>query len=186
MIGSQVVDSGVLTLEPDRSRRRSSIGTPRLSETSRRPASAGKGGSASSRPVPGRCLRAPEWGCCTFVCRPRGAEPRNHAKKTTRRKARRRSHVRRPPSATVGARQQIVTIGKKSQNPNGKSDPLCEGLVLPCAARPGASESAVEKARPGRRPERRPHRERALRRPGTGGGPGRAHSQSPVARPVGE
>ena len=139
MIGSQVVDSGVLTLEPDRSRRAPGVGapsalrdSPRLSETSRRPASAGKDGAASSRPVPASAGA----GMLHIRLRPvlnRTAESRGNGISTSTGAP---LPCAQTPSAHMGARQLILTVFEYPQNSNERPHWLRKVPALPCAARP--------------------------------------------------
>lgn len=72
-------------------------------------------------------------GSCTFTRGSCRAEPRNHAEMRSRRQPRRCSHVRRPPSAHMGARQLILTVVKNPHNSNENQHSSSEGLSLPCA-----------------------------------------------------
>ena len=72
-------------------------------------------------------------GCCTFVCGPWQTEPRNHAELLCRPPRRSRSHVRRPPSAHMGARRLIVTVVKYPRNINEKRHRPRRVPSLPCA-----------------------------------------------------
>ena len=91
-------------------------------------------------------------GCCTFVCGPWQTEPRNHAELLCRPPRRSRSHVRRPPSAHMGARRLIVTVVKYPRNINEKRHRPHRVPSLPCARSASAPERA---ARPPGDPRRR-------------------------------
>ena len=83
-------------------------------------------------------------GCCTFAHGPRQRKPRNHAEKRFQRQPGPGSHVRRPPSTHMGARQPSTSINGKTHD-SAKSPPSPrEGPALPCAT-------------PGRTGEDRPH-----------------------------
>ena len=72
-------------------------------------------------------------GCCTFARAPRLRKPRNHAEEWFQRRPGSGSHVRRPPSAHMGARQPRTTIDGKACNSAENMPSLRTGPALPCA-----------------------------------------------------
>ena len=78
-------------------------------------------------------LRAPGRRCCTFARAPRRQKPRNLEEKRFRWRPLSRSHVRRPPSTHMGARQLHMTTDGKTHDPAGNRPPSRKGPTLPCA-----------------------------------------------------
>ena len=76
-------------------------------------------------------LRAPGRRCCTFARAPRRQKPRNLAEKRFRWRPLSRSHVRRPPSTHMGARQLHMTTDGKTHDPAGNRPPSRKGPYSP-------------------------------------------------------
>ena len=77
--------------------------------------------------------RAAMVGSRTFARDPHRAESRNHAEMSFRLQPKHCSHVHRPPSVHMGARQLILTAVKNPHNYNENQPSSSEGPSLPCA-----------------------------------------------------
>ena len=128
-------------------------------------------------------------GCCTFAHGPRWRKPRNHAEKRFQRQPGPGSHVRRPPSTHMGARQPSTSINGKTHD-SAKSPPSPrEGPALPCATPeedrriPPPPRHSFHSPQPPHHPPDAPNRSRCGTRPisagGTSGGRDASGSSTP-------
>ena len=135
---------------PAGARCRSSIGTPRLSETFRNLQEAGLGRkrrrgkqSAGARPVPASAGA----GMLHIRLRPvlnRTAESRGNGISTSTGAP---LPCAQTPSAHMGARQLILTAFAYPQNSNERSHWLRKVPALPCAARPRTHPNSLDRSR---------------------------------------
>ena len=100
-------------------------------------------------------------GSCTFTRGPCRAEPRNHAEMRSQRQPRHCSHVSRPPSAHMGARQLILRAVKDPHNSNENQHSSSEGPSLPCAVPASARARSLHPRQVAARPVRAPGPSRA-------------------------